>query len=218
MSDAMVSRTLYYASGSCSLAVHIVLEELGVPFEAVRLDLAAGDQRADAYLSINERGRVPTLVEDGLVLTESHAILRHLSRTFPEARLLPEDPLLQARADEWLSWIAFNHQVAFPHIRRPERYSDDESTFPALRAKGVRTYGDLCTMTEVRLSNGGWALGETYSLVDPCLLLCWVWGRGPALGFDMPAHFPSWTAHARAMAERPAVQRAFEREGLELPK
>ncbi|WP_245516735.1 glutathione binding-like protein, partial [Methylobacterium segetis] len=71
--------------------------------------------------------------------------------------------------------------------------------------------------TEVRLSNGGWAVGGRYSVVDPYLLLFWTWGRGPALGFDMAERFPAWTAHARAMAGRPAVQRAFAREGLPLP-
>jgi glutathione S-transferase len=76
----MTARTLYYAPGACSLAVHIVLEEIGAPFETVRLDLARGDQRAPEFLSVNERGRVPALYEDGWVLTEVSAILRHLAR------------------------------------------------------------------------------------------------------------------------------------------
>ena len=73
-------------------------------------------------------------------------------------------------------------------------------------------------MTEVRLSNGGWAVGGRYSVVDPYLLLFWTWGRGPTCKFDMAGRFPAWTAHARAMAERPAVQAVFAKEGLELPR
>ena len=68
--------TLYYAPGACSLASHIALEETGAPYETVRLDLAKGDQRAAEYLAVNERGRVPALVDEDWVLTENTAILR----------------------------------------------------------------------------------------------------------------------------------------------
>lgn len=213
----MTARTLYYAPGACSLAAHIALEETGAPFETVRLDLGRGDQRAPEYLSVNERGRVPALYEDGWVLTEVSAILRHLARAHPDARLMPDDPRRAAEADEWLGWLATAHHVAYAQVRRPERFSGDEAAHDAIRARGADTFGDLCTMTEVRLSNGGWALGERYSVVDPYLLVFWLWGRGPALGFDMPGLFPAWTAHARAMAARPAVQAVFAREGLRLP-
>lgn len=213
----MTARTLYYAPGACSLAAHIVLEEIGLPFETVRLDLAKGDQRAPEYLAVNERGRVPALYEEGWVLTENPAILRHLARSHPEAGLLPEDPRQLAIADEWLAWLSSSHHVAYAHVRRPERYSADEAAFPDIRAKGAETFGDLCTMTEVKLSNGGWALGERYSVVDADLMVFWLWARGSAIGFDMPDRFPSWTAHARRMAGRPAVQAVFAREGLTLP-
>ncbi|MCJ2113867.1 glutathione S-transferase [Methylobacterium sp. E-025] len=209
--------TLYYAPGACSLAAHIALEEAGAPYDTVRLDLAAGDQRAPEYLAINERGRVPALVAGDWVLTENSAILRHVARAHPEARLWPEDLKAQAVADEWLCWLSINHHPAYAHIRRPERYSNDEAALPGIRAKAADTFGDLCTMTEVRLSNGGWAVQDRYSVVDAYLMVFWVWARGPTLRFDMPARFPSWTAHARAMAERPAVQAVFAREGLPLP-
>ncbi|TXN62516.1 glutathione S-transferase [Methylobacterium sp. WL6] len=209
--------TLYYAPGACSLAAHIALEEAGAPYDTVRLDLAAGDQRAPEYLAINERGRVPALVAGDWVLTENSAILRHVARAHPEAKLWPEDPRAQAVADEWLCWLSINHHPAYAHIRRPERYSDDEAALPGIRAKAADTFGDLCTMTEVRLSNGGWAVQDRYSVVDAYLMVFWVWARGPTLRFDMSARFPSWTAHARTMAERSAVQAVFAREGLPLP-
>ena len=213
----MSARTLYYAPGACSLAAHIALEEAGAPFETVRLDLSKGDQRDPEYLAINERGRVPALWEDGWLLTENQAILRHIARMHPEAALWPADPREQAIADEWMAWLATNHHVAFAQALRPERFADDESGYPAIRARGRETFGDLATMTEVRLANGGWAVGGRYSVVDPYLLVFWNWGSRPAIGLDMANRFPAWTAHARAMAARPAVQRAFEREGLPLP-
>jgi len=209
--------TLYYAPGACSLASHIALEETGTAFETVRLDLVKGEQRAAEYLAVNERGRVPALVEEGWVLTENTAILRHVARAHPRASLWPEDARGQAQADEWLAWLATNHHIAYAHVRRPERYTTDEEAYPAIGAKGADTCGDLFTMTDVKLAGGGWALGERYSVVDPYLLLFWTWGRGPALGFDMAERFPHWTAHARAMAARPAVRAVFAREGLPLP-
>ncbi|MDP4023909.1 glutathione S-transferase N-terminal domain-containing protein [Methylobacterium sp. NEAU 140] len=214
----MTVRTLYYAPGACSLAAHIVLEESGLAYEGHKLDLAAGDQRAPEFLAVNERGRVPALVEDGWTLTECAAILRHVARQVPEKGLWPADLREQALADEWLGWLACNHHVAYAHIRRPGRYTADEDALPGLRAKGADTYGDLCTMTEVRLSNGGWAVGERYGVVDAYLMVFYVWASRPDMGMDVAARFPAWTAHARRVAERPAVQAIFVREGLPLPR
>lgn len=214
----MTTPTLYYASGACSLASHIALEETGAAYETARLDLAAGDQRSARYLAVNERGRVPALVTGDWVLTENTAILRHVARLHPAAGLWPEDPRDQAVADEWLCWLSINHHPTYAHIRRPERYTAEEGAFPGLKAKALDTFGDLCTMTEVRLSNGGWAVAGRYGVVDPYLLLFWIWGRGPVCRFDMAERFPAWTAHARAMAERPAVRTVFAREGLDLPR
>ena len=73
-------------------------------------------------------------------------------------------------------------------------------------------------MTEVRLSHGGWAVGDRFSVVDAYLMVFWFWANGPALRFDMAGRFPAWTSHARRVAERPAVQAVFAREGLPLPR
>ena len=93
----------------------------------------------------------------------------------------------------------------------------DPAAVEDVKAKGHETCADLWTMIEVGLSRGGWAAGERYSVADPYLLVFWHWGRGQVLGYDMARQFPHWTDHARRMAERPAVQRAFAREGLALP-
>ncbi len=194
-----------------------MLEEIGEPYETIRLDLAVGDQRRPEFLAVTDRGRVPALYEDGWVLTESAAILRHLARSHPEAALWPRDGRKQAIADEWLSWLTTNHHVAHVHFTRPERFCADDEAIEAVRARGADTYGDLCTMTEVYLSSGGWALGGAYSVVDPYLFVLWNWARGPLLGFDVAIRFPAWTAHARSLATRPAVRRVLVREGISPP-
>ena len=213
----MTQLKLFYAPGACSLAPHIVLEETGAPYEPVRIALAKGEQRTPEYLKINPKGRVPALVEGDWALTENPPILRYLARRFPEMRLWPEDARPEARCAEWLAWIASTIHVAYAHVRRPERYASGQAAIEDVVAKGKETCRELWAQVDQKLGSGPWALGETYSVADPYLLTFWTWGRGPMLAFNMAGDLPNWTAHARRMAERPAVQRAFEREGLELP-
>ncbi len=151
------------------------------------------------------------------MLTECAAIMRHIARQVPGKGLWPSDLRDMATTDEWLGWLACNHHVTYAHVRRVERYTDDEEAFEGIRAKAADTYGDLCTMTEVRLSHGGWAVGESYGVVDAYLLVFWLWGRGQVLKFDMAGRFPAWTAHAKRVAARPAVQAVLAREGLTPP-
>ena len=214
MSDTL---TLYYSPGACSLAPHIALEETGAAFEAVKIDFATAEQRGGRYLAVNQKGRVPALAEGDWVLTENPAILRYIARKNPQADLWPEDLREEARCAEWLAWLSSTIHPAYAHIRRAERYATDEAAIEDVKAKGVETSADLWTMIEVGLSRGGWAAGERYSVADPYLLVFWTWGRGRVLGYDMARQFPYWTDHARRMAARPAVQRAFAREGLPLP-
>ena len=89
---------LFYAVGSCALASHITLEEAGAEYETVRLDFAAGDQRKPEYLKVNPKGRVPALITDSGILTETPAILAYLAQVYPQAKLAPlTDPFAFAR-------------------------------------------------------------------------------------------------------------------------
>jgi glutathione S-transferase len=85
--------TLYFSPGACSLASHIGLEETGAPYEAKPTLLAKQQQKTEAYLKINPRGKVPALSVDGKVLVENTAILTYLAKRFPEKKLMPADPL-----------------------------------------------------------------------------------------------------------------------------
>ena len=90
--------TLYFSPGACSLASHIGLEETGAPYEAKPILLAKQQQKTEAYLKINPRGKVPSLSVDGKVLVENTAILTYLARRFPEKKLMPADPAEEARS------------------------------------------------------------------------------------------------------------------------
>jgi glutathione S-transferase len=208
---------LYYAPGTCSLAPHIVLEEVGDRFELSRVDLAANQQSSPEYLRINPKARVPALVDGDWVLTEAPAILRYIATRHPAAGLWPWDPREEARCAEWLNWLSSTIQPAFVHVRRAARYASDPRAVEDVAATGKKNAYELWRMVDEKIGDGPWALGERYSVADALLIVYWIWGRGPVLGFNMTDDFPRWSAHARRLAARPAVQKAFAAEGLPLP-
>ena len=81
--------TLYYARGTCALASHLALEYAGAEYRTVRIDFAKKEQRSLEYLRLNPKGRVPALLTERGVLTETPALLQFISQSFPEAKLAP---------------------------------------------------------------------------------------------------------------------------------
>src|SRR6185312_12997439 len=116
---------LFYSNGSCSLASHITLEEAGAKFEAVRVDLRAGEQKKPEYLAINPKGKVPALVVDAGVITENPAIMSYVADTHPQAKLLaaPGD-FARAKAQEWLAWCASTVHRDFSPLFRDKDNAD----------------------------------------------------------------------------------------------
>ena len=82
---------LFYGPGACSMGIHILLEEIGKPYDAVRLDMRAGDTQKPDFLAINPKGKVPTIQrDDGTIVTEYPVIAHWLAATNPAAGLLPD--------------------------------------------------------------------------------------------------------------------------------
>lgn len=189
--------TLYFAPGSSSMAAHIGLHEVGVPFESRPLSFTNGEQRQPAYLALNPEGKVPTLVIDGRPLTEVAGILFYLARAYPEAQLLPEDAEAQAQAVSWMSFIA---STLHPARRRGAEHS-------------LKVYG----IADKRLGEREWVL-DRYSIADIHLFRLY-WRLSGALSFP-PDTFPHLAAHRDRMMQRAAVKRTCEIEsaiGYELP-
>lgn len=211
--------TLFHSPGSCSSAVHLALEETGLTYEVTRVALADGEQRTDRYLRLNPKGRVPVLVDGDFVITEVAAILRYVTRLAPSAGLWPQDPREDGRCAEWLAWIGSGVHVAYAHVRRPERYADSEAGLAEVVAKGRVTARATWQLVEDKIAAQGtpWAAGSTFSVADLYVFLFWTWGRGQVLAYDMEADFPHWTALARKVAARPAVQRVQARDGFPVP-
>ena len=207
---------LYYSRGACSWAPHIVLEELGVPFEARRIDATKGENRTPEYLKLHPRAHVPVLVQGDFVLTEAAAIMVHLADSAPEKKLIPAPGTrARARLHEWCGFIGTTVHVAFRNTFRPERVSDDPAALPGIKAYNRALLEKHYAEIEARLvsAGGAWALGDAYSLVDPYLLVMHRWGHRIELEMK---RYPRWVAHAEAMIARPAVQRSMDREELTL--
>lgn len=199
--------TLYFAPGTCALASHIALEEAGGDYASIRVDFRADDQRKPQFLKINPKGRVPVLVTERGILTETPAILAFIAQSFPAARLAPiEDPFAFARVQAFNSYLCSTVHVAHAHRTRGYRWTDDPAAIEALKAKVPQTVGDCYELIEREMLEGPFVMGETYSIADPYLFTITQWLE--ADGVDR-ARFPKVVEHDRRMRERPAVQRAL---------
>ena len=203
----------YYSPGACSLASHIVLEELKLPHEAIRINTSAGEQRSPEYLKINPRGRVPTLVVDGKVLLENMAILSFLGGGWPKAGLWPEKTWDQASALSWMAYLADTVHPGYAHIARPERYADDAAAREAIKAKARESFWGYLQELNGLLAGKTWAIANLYSVVDPYLLVFYRWGNRAGLPVK---DLKSYTALVERVLDRPAVKRTMELEGITL--
>ena len=199
--------TFYTAPGTCALATHIALCEAGADFELVRLDFGTGQQQSAGYLAINPKGRVPALVTDEGVLTETPALLAFIAQRHPDAGLAPaRDDFAYARMQEFNSFLAATVHVAHAHKRRGARWADDPAALEAMRAKVPQSMTACSELLEARLT-GPWVLGERYSVADGYLYTISGWLEGD--GVDL-ARFPRIVDHRRRVGERPAVKRAVK--------
>jgi len=201
---------LYYAPGACSMAAHIVLEESGEKYEPIRIDLAKGEQRSEAYLKLNPLGRVPVLrLDDGTALAENTAILPYLGKQFG---LWPSDAVGEAKLLSLIGYFAAAAHPAYAHVGRPERYSDDPSDFAALREKGLKTFHGYLKDIDARLAGREW-FADSYSAVDPYGLVFYTWGARRELPVG---DLKNYTAFKDRMLQRPAVQRALADEEIKV--
>jgi glutathione S-transferase len=200
--------TLYHKPGSCSLAAHIVLEECGEPYALRPVDLAAGEQRTEAFLRINPQGRVPLLIlDDGEPLAENTAILPYLGKRFG---LWPAGLLAEARALSLIGFFATSVHPAFAHIAVTQRYSGDPATFPAIREAGQKMFHRYLCQIDSLLAKREW-FSDRYSVLDAYGLLFYAWGVRRELPMDELA---SYTAFKGRMLRRPAVERTLQNEKI----
>ncbi|HYQ17741.1 MAG TPA: glutathione S-transferase N-terminal domain-containing protein [Polyangiaceae bacterium] len=203
---------LYFSPGAVSMATHIALEEVQLPYALEPISIKAGEQLTERYRRVNPLGRLPALeIEPGVVLTETPALLGYLADRAPELDLLPSTPLLRARASELMSLLSSSVHVAFISFFRPDRYTADDGAKAALKIDGKQRFFDLLRHVDGRLPAQGYALGERYTLVDAYATVFFLWGRF----FELPvSELERYGRLAAQVLERPAVRRALEQEGF----
>ncbi|WP_374384356.1 glutathione S-transferase family protein [Dongia sp.] len=199
---------LYFSPHSCALASHIALEEAGADFEAIRVDFASNEQRGEAFLKINPKGRVPALVTERGILTETPAILFYIAQTHPTAQLAPfDDPFALGQALSFASYLCATVHVAHAHRTRGYRWVDDVAAIEAMKKKAAGNVAECFRLIETEMLVGPYVLGERYSVCDPYLFTLATWLE--ADGVD-PTQFPKVLAHRKLMAQRAAVVRALK--------
>ena len=198
---------LYFKPGACSLASHIVLCELGVPFELDRVDTKAGKTASGKdFRAINPKGYVPTLhLDDGTVLTEGAAILQYLADRKPEAGLSPKaDSLERYQLQEWLNYIATELHKGFGG---PLFSAASDETKRAIR----EGYSKKLDFLSEHLKARHFLLGERFTVADAYLFTVLTWSNGRGIELE---RWPVLKQYFDRIAARPAVRAARQAEGL----
>lgn len=211
--------TLYYSPGACSMAAHVLLEECGAEYEAQLVALAKGEQRSEAYLKVNPHSKVPALAVDGKVITQNAAILPFIARQFPDANLMPSDPVALAQCIATVGWLASTTHVAFSLVLHPERPAGGadigEAGQKAIEDTARATYWSCMEEIDRRLSDKQWMMGDQFTFLDPYALVYYGWGNRIQMPMADLAHY---TAFKDRMIARPAVQAVLEKEQSPLLK
>ena len=199
--------TFYYAKSSAAYAPHILLEEIGLDYKAVRIDFQTTEQRSPAFLEVNPKGRVPALVTDNGILTETLAILAYLAQISPEQKLAPTDPFEFAIAQAFNSYMASTVHVAHAHKHRGARWADDPSAHEAMRSKVTTNMIEYARMIEENYLKGPFVLGDRFSFCDPYMALVTRWFRDDEVDLDQ---FAKIKEHDTLMRQRPSMRHVLE--------
>ena len=210
---------LHYYPGNANIAPHVVLEEIGEPFELELIDRKVNAHKEAAYLALNPNGAIPVLVDGDVVLYEAAAICLYLADKHPEASLVP--PLRspdRAQCYKWLFWCTNTLQAMLMHYFYPERMVDDgdEAAAQQVNRRAEARIGPMLDQFDAQLASHGseWMLSSGYSVVDAYALMLCRWTRG----FARPARsLPNVGPYLARVLARPAVQRTFAAEQLSSP-
>ena len=199
---------LYHGKGTCSLGILVLMEELGLDYEVVTLDLANREQASPAYLARSPKGKVPLLeLDDGDHLSEWTAIAAYLARATPGSGLLPSDSLVLARTLEAVDYlVATTHMQGFTRMVRPGLFTPNEADFDQVKARGREIVDQGLALMGERLAGRDYLMGEL-TIADAALFYVERW-MAALMGATLPAPI---NAHYERMLDREAVKRALAR-------
>lgn len=210
---------LHYYPSTAAMVPHILLEELGLPYERVLVDRAAGAHRAPEYLKLNPNGSIPVLTDGELVLYETAAIALYVCERQPEAGLVPQAQPQRAQFHKWLMWLTNTLQATLILYFYPERWMDEGNRRGAeeLKSHAEIKIGGMLDQLDAELARHGanWFCGETYSALDAYVFTLCRWTRNFR---SPPARTrPHLGPYLERMLGRPAVQRVLANEQLSPP-
>ena len=202
---------LYYMPGACSIGIHVLLEEIGKPYDLQKIDGANREQYGPEFVKINPKSKVPTLQrDDGSVLTEFPAIATWLARKNPDKNLLPADADAEARALEAMDYVVSTmHMQGFSRMFRPGNYAPSESDHDKVKARGKEIMENGLQLMDKALEGKEYLTGK-FSIADAALFYVSFWAHG-RMKMPLPKNV---AAHYERMKARPAVKRTLEQEGL----
>ena len=212
---------LHYAPATASMIPHLLLEEMGTPFELVLVDNTADAHRTPAYLALNPNGLLPALTDsNGLVLYETAAICLHLCDTHPQAGMAPAIGTSQrAHFYKWLVWLTNTLQSALIVYFYPHRWTNEGNDAGVAEVK-AHAQAKIDSMldqldTELARHDGPWFMGETYTALDPYVFTLCRWTRN--FNGRKARDLPRLGRYLQRVLERPASQRVMVTEKLSAP-
>jgi glutathione S-transferase len=203
--------TLYYSPGSVSMVTHMILEELGVPFEAVRVNLDKKANHEEAYLKINPKAKVPSLGTPDGIVTETVAILEYLLDRHGDGSLLPRAGTVErARTMERVAYLATEIHPLMNRYFHADDFSADEAVQKQVSEHGQAKIVAFFQRENGRLTGQYWSGGTAPNVADFYFAVVSRWGR-----WFQPksTEMPNIRAFLTRMSERASVQRATAREG-----
>ncbi len=202
---------LYWGPHTCAIGIHVLLEEIGKPYETEEIDVAGGAARKPPFSEINPKGKVPTLVrDDGTVLTEFSAIATWLARTNPDLGLLPTDPETETRATEIMAYVEGTiHGQGFARLFQPELFGPQDVVHQtvglgqgSVKGQGKRLVEEGLAILEPQLGRHSYAVGDRFTIADAALFYAERWA--PQMDITLPANA---ARHLERVLARPAVQK-----------
>ncbi|USQ71710.1 glutathione S-transferase family protein [Roseomonas mucosa] len=202
---------LFWGPHTCAIGIHILLEELGVAYQTEQIDVSGGATREPAFLAINPKGKVPTLVrDDGSVLTEFSAIATWLARAHPDKELMPRDLEQEARVVETLAYVEGTiHGQGFARMFMPERFEPQDIIHQStgigtssVEAQGRQILEEGFAILDPQLARHDYAVSDELTVADLALFYVerWATQRDILLPTNLKRHFDR-------MIARPAVHK-----------
>jgi glutathione S-transferase len=206
---------LYYYPGNASLLPHMMLREIGAPFELRLVDRSQNAQKSAEYLRLNPNGRIPVLVDGDLVLFEAAAVALHLADRFPEAGLAPAlGTSERAEFYKWMIHLSNTPQAEYRAWFYPHEHAAGEAAVPSVKQAAGERLNRMFDVVSSQLGGRTWLVRDRFSAADLFLFMLIRWGR---LMPRPPRSIPNLNALAERVVARPAVQEALRVEGIQAP-